>query len=61
MNRRPLAPNNRQGKLLSEFLLSEAVSVQWPKSQEQASIKTYARPGRQNSEGFGGGNRVIKK
>ena len=56
--RKPLAPNNRSGKRLSEFLVSEAIHVKAVKAKEKASVFHYARAGRQNSEGFGGGYRV---
>ena len=59
--RRPLAPNNRQGRLLSEFLVSEAAAMQYPKSNEKSSIVTYAGPGRPMDGGVGGGNRVGRK
>lgn len=61
LNRRPLAPNNRQG-LMKQFLAelgSEPVYINPEKSIERTSIFHYARPGRQVSEGaFGGGNRI---
>jgi hypothetical protein len=41
-------------------LKSEAVDIKYPKSKEKASIFNYARAGRQNSEGFGGGNRITR-
>lgn len=48
---------------MSEFLSSlesQAISVKYPKNNEQPTTKSWARPGRQNSEGFGGGNRVTR-
>lgn len=63
LNRKPVAPNNRNGRM-SEFLSSlgpQAISVKYPKAIEKPSIKSWPRPGRQNSEGFGGGNRVTKR
>ena len=60
LERKPLAPNNRSiGKLMSEFRVSEDTYIQYPKSNGRLSIFSYARAGRQNSEGFGGGNRVM--
>ena len=61
IKRKPLAPNNRQA-FMSEFLSSlESVAspIRHPKVQE-ASVFHYARAGRQNSQGFGGGNRITK-
>ena len=59
LNRKPLAPNNRTGdKLMRDFRGSAALYIKYPKNGERQSIFTYARAGRQNSEGFGGGNRV---
>jgi hypothetical protein len=59
--RKPLAPNNRSAsKLMQEFLVSEATYIKYPKSKEKPSIFHYARAGRQNSQGFGGGNRITK-
>lgn len=59
--RKPLAPNNRTAtSLMREFMASEALYIQNPKSNERASVVNYARRGRQNSEGFGGG-RVVGK
>jgi hypothetical protein len=60
--RQPLAPNNRSiGKLMSEFSVSEAVYIRPIKTNGRQTAFSYARAGRQNSEGFGGGNRVMKK
>ena len=59
LDRKPLAPNNRTAnKLKREFRTSGAFHTKYPKNGERQSIFTYARAGRQNSEGFGGGNRV---
>jgi hypothetical protein len=47
--------------MLGAFLSSlESVASysRFPKSKEEPSIRLWARRGRQNSEGFGGGNRV---
>jgi hypothetical protein len=61
INRKPLAPNNRSvPKLMSEFRQSEAFYIKYPKSKEEPSIRLWARRGRQNSEGFGGGRTVGK-
>lgn len=63
INRKPLAPNNRNGSMRAAFLASlesEAITIKYPKSNERTSIFHYARAGRQNSEGFGGGNRVSR-
>lgn len=62
-DRKPLAPNNRNGVMSAQFLdslKSEAISVRYPKSNERPSIVTWKQAGRQNSEGFGGGYRVSK-
>jgi len=62
IRRKPLAPNNRSiGKLMSEFKVSEATHTLGYKSKEKQSIFTYSGPGRQNSEGFGGGYRVGRR
>jgi hypothetical protein len=62
--RKPLAPNNRLGgRNRSAFLASlesEAIPSGKVKSNERSVIFHYLRPGRQNSEGFGGG-RLIQK
>jgi hypothetical protein len=60
--RKPLVPNNRTVKsLMREFSDSGAFQIKYPKSNEQPSIRLYARASqRQNGEGFGGGNRVVK-
>ena len=66
--RKPLAPNNSR-KPLNKLFNSE-VKVNSPFSTkikrypeartEAASIVSWAHAGRQNSEGFGGGNRVLR-
>jgi hypothetical protein len=60
--RKPLAPNNRSVKtLMGEFSGLGAFPIKYPKSNEQTSIRLWARRSqRQNGEGFGGGNRVMK-
>jgi hypothetical protein len=61
ISRKLVAPNNRNGVMRNAFLSSlesQVASAKFPKSNERASIFHYLRPGRQNSEGFGGGNRV---
>ena len=60
MKRKGLAPNNRHGHMkafLSE-LGSTPAYINPKKSKERQSIFAYARAGRQNSEGFGGGYRI---
>jgi hypothetical protein len=56
--RKPLTPNNRKKVTLgSEFAIAKA----YDKSPtNKGSVFTWARAGRQNSEGFGGG-RIISK
>jgi len=57
--RKPLLPNNRTGQsLMREFRNEGAFYNTAPKSKEEPSIRLWARRGRQNSEGFGGGNRI---
>lgn len=59
IDRKPLAPNNpTASKLKREFRTSGAFNTKYPKNGERQSVFTYARAGRQNSEGFGGGSRV---
>jgi hypothetical protein len=61
--RKPLAPNNRNGIMRNSFLAglgSEAATIRYPKALEEPTVKHWARPGRQNSEGFGGGYRIRK-
>jgi hypothetical protein len=36
----------------------QAFPVKYPKAIEEPTTKSWPRPGRQNSEGFGGGYRV---
>ena len=55
--RKALAPNNRK----SVSLVSEFYTKQYYKSPtNNQTAFSYARAGRQNSEGFGGG-RIIEK
>lgn len=54
--RRALTPNGRKFAV-KEF---RAAAILYPKSNERQSAFAYARAGRQNSEGFGGG-RVVGK
>jgi hypothetical protein len=64
LNRKPLAPNNRNGTMRGAFLASlesAASTVNYPKSREESSIVIWKTAGKQNSEGFGGGNRVKKR
>ena len=60
IDRKPLAPNNRTPKGLMRELASGAFNVTATKSNNRTSIFHWARAGRQNSEGFGGG-RVVGK
>lgn len=56
MQRQPLTINGRRFAV-NEF---RAAAILYPKSNERQSVFAYARAGRQNSEGFGGG-RVVGK
>jgi hypothetical protein len=61
LNRKPLAPNGRNGIMRGAFLASlESVASysKFPKSKEEPSIRLWARRGRPTAEGFDGGNRV---
>lgn len=61
LNRKPLAPNNRSvSSLMREFRQSEVFYIKYPKNGERQSVFSWARAGRQNSEGFGGG-RIVGK
>lgn len=61
IERKPLAPNNRSvSKLKQEFAVSEVFHIRYPKNGERQSVFSYARAGRQNSEGFGGGRLIGK-
>jgi hypothetical protein len=65
LNRKPVAPNNRNSEIMSrqffDELESQAISVKYPKTvNDEPSIKVYPEAGRQNSEGFGGGYRVTR-
>lgn len=42
------------------FKSFEAAYIRFPKSDERQTSFSHARAGKQNSEGFGGGNRVKK-
>lgn len=60
IRRKPLAPNNRKAVSLgSEFVQSVKMYDKSPTNKP--SVFAWARAGRQNSEGFGGGNRVNRK
>lgn len=60
MKRKLLAPNNRKKVSLgSEFTQSMTASDKSPTNKQ--SVFAWARAGRQNSEGFGGGNRVKRR
>jgi hypothetical protein len=61
INRKPLAPNNRNGVMRNAFLASlesVAFSGRHAKSNERPSIRLWARRGRSVDEGYGGGNRI---
>jgi len=58
--RKPLAPNNSRQTLSQIFQSSYGQYVPNVKSIQNQSVVTYGNPGRQNSEGFGGGNRVTR-
>lgn len=64
LNRKPVAPNNRNGIMRAEFLASlesQAFSIKYPKTKnDKPRTKSWPQAGRQNSEGFGGGNRVTR-
>jgi hypothetical protein len=61
IERKPLTLNSRTpNTLVREFAASGAFHINYPKNGERQSIFAYARAGRQNSEGFGGGNRIMK-
>lgn len=58
--RKLLAPNNRKKVSLGlEFTNSVKIYDKSPTNKQSAF--SWARTGRQNSEGFGGGNRVRRK
>lgn len=58
--RKLLAPNNRKKVSLgSEFTQSVRQFDRSPTNKQ--SVFSWARAGRQNSEGFGGGNRVQRR
>ena len=57
IQRKLLTPNNRKKVSLgSEFIRSMTASDKSPTNKQ--SVFGHARAGRQNSEGFGGGNRI---
>jgi hypothetical protein len=57
--RKVLAPNNSHLSLAQLFDI-EAQEFSDVKSIEPQSAVTYAQPGRQEDEGFGGGNRISR-
>jgi hypothetical protein len=60
MKRTLLTPNNRKKVSLgSEFTRSMTAYDKSPTNKQ--SVFGHARAGRQNSEGFGGGNRVGRR
>lgn len=58
MKQRQLLTINGRKTAVREF---KAAAIRYPKSNESPQTFSYARAGRQNSEGFGGGNRVKKR
>jgi hypothetical protein len=54
--RQPFAINGRRTAVKA----FKAAFIRFPKSDERQTAFSHARAGRQNSEGFGGGNRVKK-
>ena len=61
ITRKPLKPNNRKRSSLRKSMVSGAFRAQKPKSNEQASVFTYLRPGGPVDGSVGGGNRVGKR
>lgn len=64
IQRKPVAPNNRGGKMRQAFLQSlesQATPINYPKSYESPSIAIWNQAGRQIAGGFGGGNRIMKR
>jgi hypothetical protein len=59
--RKPLTVNNSRKSLSQLFNRSVKINTPFVKSQEAPLIATYAGRGRQNSEGFGGGYRVLRR
>jgi hypothetical protein len=55
MNKRQLLTINGRKTAVKEF---KAAAIRYPKANEGAQTFSYARAGRQNSEGFGGGYRI---
>lgn len=52
--RLPFAINGRRTAVRA----FKAAAIRYPKANEGAQTFSYARAGRQNSEGFGGGYRI---
>jgi hypothetical protein len=60
IERKPLLTNNGAALKRTQEMAIGVSFAKFPKGQEKASIYHYARAGRQNSEGFGGG-RIVGK
>lgn len=60
IERKPLQPNNGAALKRTQEMAVGASFAKFPKGKEKSSIFHYARTGRQNSEGFGGG-RIVGK
>lgn len=60
IERKPLLPNNGAALSRSQEMAVGASFAKFPKGKETSSIYHWARAGRQNSEGFGGGRLVGK-
>lgn len=60
LERKPLLPNNGATLSRSQEMAVGVSFAKFPKGKETPSIYHWARAGRQNSEGFGGGRLVGK-
>jgi hypothetical protein len=60
LRRKSLAPNNSRKSLNQLFNRAIKTNRPFVKSQEAPSIPSYRGTGRQNSEGFGGGYRILR-
>lgn len=60
IERKPLLINNGAALKRTQEMSVGASLARFPKGKETASIYHWARAGRQNSEGFGGGRLVGK-
>ena len=59
IRRKPLAPNNRKiSKVGGEF--NRSIKIYDKSPTNKGSVFAWLRAGRQNSEGFGGGNRITR-